>query len=158
MAENCKGTTKAGDPCRSTSVRANGYCFAHQPEEVRRSHGFGGAQEGAGRPRLPRPHERMRERIEEEIEAIVGPYFAALEGAVIHGTYEGEVFVSEHADHGARIAAAEKLLDRVYGKPRQQLEHTGADGGPIEHAEAPALDDESLELIRELRRRRVRPS
>lgn len=32
------------------------------------------------------------------------------------------------------LRAAEILLDRAYGKPKQALEHTGKDGGPIETA------------------------
>src|SRR5690349_16441812 len=34
----------------------------------------------------------------------------------------------------AQVAAANSLLDRGYGKPRQAIEHTGKDGGPIETA------------------------
>jgi hypothetical protein len=30
------------------------------------------------------------------------------------------------------VSAATALLDRGYGKPRQSLEHTGKDGGPVE--------------------------
>lgn len=33
---------------------------------------------------------------------------------------------------GTRVAAAEALLNRGWGKPAQALEHTGADGGPLE--------------------------
>lgn len=29
------------------------------------------------------------------------------------------------------LRAIELLLDRAYGKPKQRLEHTGQDGGPI---------------------------
>ena len=32
----------------------------------------------------------------------------------------------------AKVAAASALLDRGYGRTRQALEHTGADGGPIQ--------------------------
>ena len=32
----------------------------------------------------------------------------------------------------ARLSAIGMLLDRAYGKPRQTLEHTGEDGGPIQ--------------------------
>jgi hypothetical protein len=32
----------------------------------------------------------------------------------------------------ARLSAIGMLLDRAYGKPKQTLEHTGEDGGPIE--------------------------
>lgn len=31
------------------------------------------------------------------------------------------------------IRAAEILLDRAYGKPKQRMEHTGSDGSAIEH-------------------------
>lgn len=34
-------------------------------------------------------------------------------------------------DVRARIAAAEALLDRGWGRPSQQLEHTGKDGGTL---------------------------
>lgn len=36
-----------------------------------------------------------------------------------------------------RVAAAAVLLDRGWGKPTQHLEHTGADGGPIQTQELP---------------------
>lgn len=32
----------------------------------------------------------------------------------------------------ARVAAANALLDRGYGKPRQAVEHSGEGGGPVE--------------------------
>ncbi len=95
---------------------------------------FVGGQPGSGRPRQPRVIEVMRERIEQDIDRILRPYFDALEEAVLHATFEGSVIVSDVPDLGARIAAAEKLLDRVYGKPRQAMEHSGPDRGgvPIE--------------------------
>lgn len=37
---------------------------------------------------------------------------------------------SDHAS--ASPAACQILLDRGFGKPKQSLEHTGADGGPIQ--------------------------
>jgi hypothetical protein len=35
------------------------------------------------------------------------------------------------APAAARVSAANALLDRGHGKPRQALEHGGTDGGPI---------------------------
>ena len=35
----------------------------------------------------------------------------------------------------ARVSAANAILDRGYGKPKQAMEHTGKDGGPIETAD-----------------------
>jgi hypothetical protein len=32
----------------------------------------------------------------------------------------------------ARVAAANAILDRAFGKPSQALEHSGPDGAPIE--------------------------
>ena len=46
----------------------------------------------------------------------------------------------------ARMGAANALLDRGYGKPRQAVEHSGADGGPIEHRIS-SMSDEDLERI-----------
>jgi hypothetical protein len=39
----------------------------------------------------------------------------------------GAVNLSQIADLGARMAAAERLMDRVYGKPKQTQEITGGD-------------------------------
>jgi hypothetical protein len=44
-----------------------------------------------------------------------------------------QVAQSSESD-AARVAAANALLDRGYGKPRQGVEHTGVDGAPIAHA------------------------
>lgn len=137
--KRCKAKTKKGKRCRSTSL-IGAYCFAHQPKEVRDKQGFGGAQPGAGRPRLPRPHERMREKIEAELDAIVAPYFETIKEAVMFVKYEGELIVTDTPDLGARIAAAERLLDRVYGKPAQAVELTGAAGGAVA-VEVMAVDD-----------------
>jgi hypothetical protein len=35
-------------------------------------------------------------------------------------------------DHAIRLQAFREAFDRVYGKPRQAIEHTGAEGGPVE--------------------------
>lgn len=39
-------------------------------------------------------------------------------------------------NEGARIRAAEVLLDRAWGKPAQSVEVTGKEGGPIEYQQA----------------------
>lgn len=151
----CTAKTKAGKRCRAAPRHDTGYCNAHSPKETQESAGFGGSQEGAGRPRLPRPHELMRERIEEDLERILRPYFDAIDNAVVTSVSMGEVTVSDVKDLGARIAAAEKLLDRVYGKSRQAVEHTGEGGQPIQLDHAG--DEETVKLAHELLAR-VRPS
>jgi hypothetical protein len=32
----------------------------------------------------------------------------------------------------ARVSAAVAILDRAYGRPPQQVQHTGEDGGPVQ--------------------------
>jgi hypothetical protein len=44
------------------------------------------------------------------------------------------------APAAARVSAANALLDRGHGKPRQALEHGGTDGGPIQIVYLDAID------------------
>jgi hypothetical protein len=73
-------------------------------------------------------------------------------GVKVHSSFQGEVYVSEHDDLGAMLDVAEKLLDRVYGKPKQSTELTGADNGPIkvEGVDVSKLTDDELVQLREL--------
>jgi hypothetical protein len=121
-----------------------------------------------GRPRVPRSTDLQRELVERHAVAVVRPYFRALgldidedgnvthldRGAIVVGRdKEGGVHASTVEDLGAQIAAAEALLNRVHGKPRQALEHTGAGGGPIEAArgvDLRKLSDGELEQLEEL--------
>lgn len=38
----------------------------------------------------------------------------------------------ESESDAARVAAANAVLDRGYGRPKQSVEHAGVDGGPIQ--------------------------
>lgn len=127
--------------------------MAHSPAEVRDSVGFIADNGKGGRPKNPRVVDVMRERVEDEIDKVLKPYFDILEGAVVHATYEGSVIPSDHPDLGARMAAAERLLDRVYGKPGQALEITGKDGGPVEVNELAFEDPKVRKAADELARR-----
>lgn len=149
---DCEGTNRRGRPCSAAAVRAEKgdprYCLSHQPEETREALGFGGSQPGAGRPRNERPLDLARQLVIDNAHAFLRPYLRTLGldfddagqvvpspdgGAVLVGRdKEGGVFPSDVEDLGAKIAAAERLFDRVFGKPRQALEHTGEDGGPIQ--------------------------
>jgi hypothetical protein len=166
----CQAKTKAGRRCRATPRRDTGLCNAHSPKKVQESAGFGGAQEGAGRPRLPGPHELARKLVEENIRHVVRPFFRTLGldleedgsvtecGGAIKFQWAG---VNEPAlemvDLGAQILAAEKLLDRIYGKPRQQLEHVGDPERPVEFDGELRLDAETREAISGLLTRRAPP-
>jgi hypothetical protein len=121
-----------------------------------------------GRPRVPRSTDLQRELVERHAAAVVRPYFRALgldidpdgnvtqlaHGAIVVGRdKEGNVQASTVEDLGAQIAAAEALLNRVHGKPRQALEHTGKAGGPIEVARSVdlrKLTNSELDQLEEL--------
>ncbi len=162
----CQGKTKKGKPCKAAPLKDSDYCLAHSDKETRESTGFGGAQDGAGRPRLPRPSEVAQELVEANITAVLSPYFKALGfevkfdptnplsvhgyvvvpgdgGAkVVHRGWDGERAVTELSDIddlGAQMHAAELLQNRIYGRPRQALEHTGPEGQPLQAA-GPVLD------------------
>lgn len=60
-----------------------------------------------------------------EIEAAARAYAGDALKALLHVATKGE-------SEGARVAAAEALLSRGYGKPRQAVEHSGPDGGPLD--------------------------
>lgn len=147
---------KAGTVIEGVTVKGK-HCRAHDPDlppSARfgsRAHARENGLKG-GRPAMPKPTEVMRNLIEEGIEAIIAPYFRTLGlkleagedgrlhpvvdptgGAKIFGeSKEGEINMTNFDDLGAHIAAAEKLLDRVYGKPKQSTELTGAEGGAVE--------------------------
>lgn len=136
----CKGKTKAGKPCRAVplkkgteleGVKVSGKWCRQHDQDLPDSARIGGAQPGAGRPRNPRVVDVMRERVESEIEAILKPYFDTLKEATEVAKYEGVVYTSEVPDLRARVEAAEKLLDRVYGKPTQVAEISAPGGAPL---------------------------
>jgi hypothetical protein len=158
----CTATTKAGNRCLKLPHPGLEVCIAHAPREVQKSAGFGGPQPNAGRPRLEKPLEVARRLVEENVEQLLRPHFAALgcrlerneagELAVIPdpdlrpkvtASYQGIVTQSTIEDLQAQLEAAERLFDRVYGKPKQATEITGANGGPVSFADLANLATES---------------
>lgn len=83
----------------------------------------GGKREGAGRPAGARDKATIEQKgtIEELARSHAPTALDALASIASAGQSEG-----------ARVSAATALLDRAYGKPRQAVEHTGKDGGPIQ--------------------------
>jgi hypothetical protein len=105
--------------------------------------GFGGLQQGSGRPKAPRASEVLRERVETQIDRWLAPFEDAL----------GAVNPAGGPDHRARMEAARAVLDRVYGKPASAAtSNRGSDrhvhGEPIDEA----IDAEIERLMNDLRR------
>lgn len=181
MKRQCEGTTKKGTPCGANPLKpgtvvkgvtvSGRWCNRHD-EDLPDSARIGGPQPGSGRPRVPKPTEVGRRLVEENIAIVQRPYWRALGydvsetpdglkvvrveggGAKIYGVSakDGVVYVSEHDDLGAMIAASEKLQDRALGRPKQMTEITGADGGPVEVSgiDLSKLGSDELGRLREL--------
>lgn len=146
---------KAGTEIEGVKVKGK-HCRAHDPD-LPDSARFGSRAQAkeaaklAGRPPLPRPTDIARRLIEQNELALQRPYWRTLGydvvigedglelvplaagGAKMHGeSKEGEIVASPFDDLGAQQEAAERLWNRVYGKPKQTQEITGAEGGPVE--------------------------
>jgi hypothetical protein len=159
----CSELTKKGKACKAPPIPETDWttCMAHAPAEIRRSKGFVPDNGKGGRPKLPTPTEVAKRLIENNIAVVLRPHFRTLGfdleiakdgqlqlreleggGAKLFGeSKDGEIVGSPYEDLGAMIAAAEKLLDRIYGKARQATELTGAGGEPL-HPPARIPDDD----------------
>lgn len=85
----------------------------------------GGARPGAGRPKGAKSATTKElEALAKELAPIA---LHALKGVATKGKSES-----------ARVQAATALLDRGFGRPRQSIEHSGPEGGPIETAQVEA--------------------
>ncbi len=106
----------AVEGCRAHPLRTGDRCLAHD-EAARVSVSFGGPQKGAGRPARPKPHEVLRQRIEDDIDSWLQPLAEARSATTPDG----------RPDYSIRLAAAREAFDRVYGKPtqRSEVQHEG---------------------------------
>ncbi len=134
----CTQLNRQGQPCQASPLKGKQVCAAHDPTLPDTTRFGSPTQAGkAGRlggaaTRHPRVPEVMREQIEARLDEVLDPYFRALTSAVVIAQHQGQVFASDVPDLGARIAAAERLLDRAYGRPRQATTQTsGEDGGAM---------------------------
>lgn len=131
----CKGKTKKGTRCKAAPLTDSDFCLAHSDEETRESAGFGGPQEGAGRPRRPRIIEVLQERIEADIDRWLAPLEAALEEGkpvLMWNGPERKHEIKFVPDPNLGMKALKLALDRAYGRPRQEVELTGQGGGALE--------------------------
>jgi hypothetical protein len=107
---HCIGTTKSGDPCRSTSIGASGYCAYHDGKSpLGTAAGARAAALRSAEVRAAKAEERsktlrdlLHDRLEEHAEEIVQCFLASAR--------EGD------------WRAADALITRVYGKPQDRLE------------------------------------
>lgn len=167
----CHATNKQGEPCAAAPLTGKNYCGAHDPElpESSRFGSVAQAKEAAklgGRPRNPRPTERLQQIVEENLHVFLRPHLLTLGleinadgsisptnggmGARMFGeSKDGEIVASEYEDLGAQIEAVEKVFNRVYGRPKQVSEVSGPDGGPVTTALVtdPKLSEEALDLL-----------
>ncbi len=139
----CTSLTVKGKPCKAWAIAERETCLAHSPKEDREAVGFvPEAGRLGGRPREPKLIDVMVRRVEAAADKVMEAHFRALgvvgwtkEGAPIIDesaaamevgrSHLGKVYLTDIADLGARQAAADKLLDRVYGRTRQAVELSG---------------------------------
>lgn len=112
--------------------------------------GHGGARPGAGRkPKAERfagPVAEAEQRIADRLPELIDNLFVLAAGVrVQEADKDGGVDIyTEPPDRRAN----EYLIDRVLGKPRQAVEHSGPDGGPIGHeVDVRTLSDDELRAI-----------
>lgn len=65
-------------------------------------------------------------------------------------THLVEIARDGDAAPAARVAAVKEILDRGYGKAKQPLEHTGADGAPIEMRQTLDVSSLPTEILEEI--------
>ena len=145
MKRVCQAINRAGERCGAAPLVGTEYCSAHNPVAPASTR-FGSPEQATragvqgGRPPNPRVTEVMRHRVEEQVEAVLRVYFDAL-------TSPDEVI---------RLRAAEALLDRVYGKAKEEVALTGEGGGPIELEQRMNISDpETRRLAHQLLARRA---
>lgn len=142
--------TKTGDRCRAPKallttvegdVKRYVYCIGHLTKAVGREKmadlfgfKFGSETGSPGRPRRPSAVELLRHKIEEEygIDGILEPLFNGLTAkkALVVGNGPS-AYVDLVPDSELNMRATDRILDRVYGRPRQAMELTGNAGGPV---------------------------
>lgn len=98
----------------------------------------GGRREGAGRPRGARS--RATKEHKATLSDLARKHTSVALKALVGIAEKGE-------SESARVAAANALLDRAYGKPSQSHELSGPRGGPIPTMDVTNLTDEQLAAL-----------
>lgn len=166
----CQGTTRTGTPCTVPPLTATGaatlglpehdqpWCRAHHPD-LPASARFGSRAQAraagrqGGRPRVPRVVDILKERLEADADEWIRALKDAL-GAEMPYTvgYGEDAYVEFVPDHRTRLKAIEIALDRAYGRPRQQTEVSGPEGGPVQVEAPPDAAARSVRAVQLLQR------
>lgn len=87
---------------------------------------------GRGRKKKQTAAQIMRQRFEAEADRYLKPFEEALEALkpVVVGN-GASAHVEMHPDVALQLKAANDILDRIYGRPKQVSEITGADGDAL---------------------------
>lgn len=174
---HCAGETENGEKCLSKPVIGSIFCQWHMQEAERERLGIRDPREVTKRRAGMKAPELMRQIMEQETLSILAPYFEGL-GIKLEGydeetgkpviTYDpdgglrlfgeskdGDIEMSPYRDIGGMVAIAEKLLDRVYGKPKQS---TTIEGGvsPI-RVQPVKSEDRAIEVAQILAQARALP-
>lgn len=145
LGKACRGRPFAeGEDVQGVEVSGR-WCRAHDPD-IPDTARIAGRQPGAGRPpRVGSPLALLRDAIETDPLLVLRPYLRAagldievhrepggkirlqlIEGSeavkIWASSKDGDIFVSTYDDLEGMMKAVERLLDRVYGKPKQGME------------------------------------
>lgn len=148
----CHGTSKkTGERCKAAKVILvdtegqpiryrlclGHLCAAVDPKKIKERHGFdprNHGNKGGGRPRKPTALDVLRHKVEQELglDKVLEPYIKGLdaERALVVGNGP-KARIEMAPDTELAMKATDRILDRIYGKPRQAMELTGSGGGPI---------------------------
>jgi hypothetical protein len=157
MKRDCKGTNKAGKPCKAAALTDNDYCRAHDPLLPAESR-FGSTQQareaatGVER-RYPRLREVAERKLEAKADRIVDAQLEALDAtrAVVVGD-GADAYVEMVPDFLTRLRAGDTLMSRALGKPAQ--EQTIHADHKVLAVNFDASDPDTRQLIGDILRRR----
>lgn len=155
----CAAITRKGERCRAHPLKGSDKCLSHADAKAREAVGFIARNGKAGRKPRPKPDELIRQRLQAAVDYVLAPHFQAL--GIVGWTQEGmpivdmsqaamevgrsnsgKVSLTEIADLGGRIAAAEKLMDRGFGKSTQPTRD-----------DTPDVDAEIAKLLKKMDKR-----
>ena len=163
----CCGIKANGEPCWRKKVMGSDFCPGHISREEARTLGVRHMREVV-RPRKANGPEVLRLIFEQAADEIIKPYFEAFglellgfdeltnepiivkngQRLKLYGeSKDGDIEMSVYDDIGGMIQVAERLLDRVYGKPRQT---TQIEGGTRPVRVEPVASEDHARRVAEL--------